>query len=60
MAWKKNATLDSACGGSAVLMAQPFVIVYKGVLYGRPDILAFARVHPEIVQLLAESKLCVP
>ena len=44
-----EATLSSACGGSAVLMAQPFVLVDStGEIHGRPDMVAFAKVHPEV------------
>ena len=40
-----EATLSSGCGGSAVLMAQPFVLVDStGEIHGRPDMVAFAKV----------------
>ena len=37
-------------------MAQPFVMVYKGQLFGRPDMVAFAREHKEIRKLLSAGK----
>ena len=44
-----EATLSSGCGGSAVLMAQPFVLVDStGEIHGRPDMVAFAKVHPKV------------
>ena len=45
-----EATPSSGCGGSAVLMAQPFVLVDStGEIHGRPDMVAFAKVHPEVM-----------
>ena len=39
----------------AVLFGQPFVLVYKGKIYGRPDMVAFAKEHPEVVARLQEG-----
>ena len=39
-----------------MIMAQPFVIVYQGKLFGRPDMVAFARKHPSIQKLLAQDE----
>ena len=55
-----EATLSSACGGSAVLMAQPFVLVDSlGQIHGRPDMVAFAKDHPVVaayVKTIQRSK----
>ena len=51
-----QANSHSACGGSAVIFGQPFVIVFQGETYGRPDMIAFARERPGVQALLAETR----
>ena len=56
-AWNvPRATIHSSGGGSAVIFGQPFVIVYTGELYGRPDMVAFARERADVQALLRETQ----
>ena len=52
-----DATLSSACGGSAVLMAQPFVLVDSaGEVHGRPDMVAFALQHSAVLAYISKIR----